>query len=47
MDEDGMMSVKGTQEIIQKYLSDDPTILKKANDFTDACKSGKVQIQYT
>ncbi|CAH2041497.1 unnamed protein product, partial [Iphiclides podalirius] len=39
MDDEGKMSVEGSQEIIQKYLADDPNTLKKANDFTNACKS--------
>ncbi|XP_013136190.1 PREDICTED: uncharacterized protein LOC106101492 [Papilio polytes] len=37
MDDEGKMSVEGAQEVIKKYLSDDPDTMKKAIDFTNAC----------
>lgn len=41
MDDDGNLSVEGVRKSAEKYLSDDPELLKKSEMFTDACKSGK------
>ncbi|XP_050668860.1 uncharacterized protein LOC126968088 [Leptidea sinapis] len=38
MTEDGYLSVEGTNRLALSYLSEDPSRLKKAEQFTDACK---------
>ncbi|CAH0726965.1 unnamed protein product, partial [Brenthis ino] len=39
MDDQGMLSVEGVNALARKFLSEDPERLKKAEQFTDACKS--------
>ncbi|CAK1543053.1 unnamed protein product [Leptosia nina] len=38
MSEDGLLSVEGTNKLAETYLANDPERLKKAKDFTEACK---------
>ncbi|XP_045536978.1 uncharacterized protein LOC106719797 [Papilio machaon] len=37
MDDEGKMSLDGAQDVIHKYLADDPDTMKKALDFINAC----------
>ena len=41
MDDQGKLSVEGVNKLAHTFLSEDPERLKKAEQFTDACKSGK------
>lgn len=41
MDDQGKLSVEGVNKLAHTFLADDPERLRKAEQFTDACKSGK------